>query len=83
MCSVLRDMITQYHILIFHLSHLSPRQATRKGKKALGDKTKGGGAGRVSNAGWVNGHHQENGMENMTLFEVIKAGKSATQVSTD
>ena len=28
----------------------------------------------------MNGHHQHNGVENMTLFEVVKAGKSATQV---
>lgn len=60
--------------------HLSPHQAAKKGKKALGDKAKGGGAGRVTGPGWVNGHHQENGMENMTLFEVVKMGKSATQV---
>uniref|UniRef100_A0A3Q0SG09 Cohesin subunit SA n=1 Tax=Amphilophus citrinellus TaxID=61819 RepID=A0A3Q0SG09_AMPCI len=31
----------------------------------------------------VNGHHQENGMENMTLFEVVKMGKSATQSVVD
>lgn len=62
--------------------HLSPQQATRKGKKALGDKAKGGGAGRVPGLGRVNGRHQENGMENMTLFEMVKLGKSATQVGT-
>uniref|UniRef100_A0A7N8Y760 Cohesin subunit SA n=1 Tax=Mastacembelus armatus TaxID=205130 RepID=A0A7N8Y760_9TELE len=55
----------------------------RKGKKALGDKAKSGGAGRVPGVGWVNGHHQENGMENMTLFEVVKMGKSATQSVVD
>lgn len=59
---------------------LSLQQAAKRGKKALGDKAKGGGAGRVPGLGWVNGHHQENGMENMTLFEVVKMGKSATQV---
>uniref|UniRef100_A0A3Q4HRP3 Cohesin subunit SA n=1 Tax=Neolamprologus brichardi TaxID=32507 RepID=A0A3Q4HRP3_NEOBR len=57
--------------------------AAKKGKKALGDKAKGGGAGRVTGPGWVNGHHQENGMENMTLFEVVKMGKSATQSVVD
>uniref|UniRef100_A0A669F8C2 Cohesin subunit SA n=1 Tax=Oreochromis niloticus TaxID=8128 RepID=A0A669F8C2_ORENI len=56
---------------------------SKKGKKALGDKAKGGGAGRVTGPGWVNGHHQENGMENMTLFEVVKMGKSATQSVVD
>lgn len=49
---------------------------------ALGDKAKGGGAGRGAGIGRVNGHHQENGVENMTLFEVVKLGKSATQVCT-
>uniref|UniRef100_A0A7N8X6F3 Cohesin subunit SA n=1 Tax=Mastacembelus armatus TaxID=205130 RepID=A0A7N8X6F3_9TELE len=44
---------------------------------------KSGGAGRVPGVGWVNGHHQENGMENMTLFEVVKMGKSATQSVVD
>uniref|UniRef100_A0A8C4IN73 Cohesin subunit SA n=1 Tax=Dicentrarchus labrax TaxID=13489 RepID=A0A8C4IN73_DICLA len=57
--------------------------AARKGKKALGDKAKGGGAGRLPGLGRVNGHHQENGMENMTLFEVVKMGKSATQSVVD
>uniref|UniRef100_A0A3Q3AZ93 Cohesin subunit SA n=1 Tax=Kryptolebias marmoratus TaxID=37003 RepID=A0A3Q3AZ93_KRYMA len=38
---------------------------------------------RVPGAGWVNGHHQENGMENMTLFEVVKIGRSATQSVVD
>uniref|UniRef100_A0A8D3BMK7 Cohesin subunit SA n=1 Tax=Scophthalmus maximus TaxID=52904 RepID=A0A8D3BMK7_SCOMX len=51
--------------------------------KALGDKAKGGGAARVPGLGRVNGHHQENGMENMTLFEVVKMGKSATQSVVD
>lgn len=60
--------------------NLSLQQAGRKGKKALGDKTKGGGAGRLPSLGRVNGHHRENGMENITLFEVVKLGKSATQV---
>lgn len=47
----------------------------KKGKKAAGEKGKGGkGAGRI------NGHHQENGMENMMLFEVVKLGRSAMQV---
>lgn len=45
-----------------------------------GDKSKGGGAGRVPGVGWVNGHHKENGTEKMTLFEMVKMGKSATQV---
>lgn len=47
----------------------------------MGEKAKGAGTGRVAGTGWVNGHHQENMMENMTLFEVVKIGRSATQVS--
>lgn len=59
--------------LIFVFSLLS--QGGKKGKKAAGEKGKGGkGAGRI------NGHHQENGMENMMLFEVVKLGRSAMQV---
>uniref|UniRef100_A0A096LSD3 Cohesin subunit SA n=1 Tax=Poecilia formosa TaxID=48698 RepID=A0A096LSD3_POEFO len=50
----------------------------KKGKKAAGEKGKGGkGAGRI------NGHHQENGMENMMLFEVVKVGRSAMQSVVD
>lgn len=45
-----------------------------------GDKSKGGGAGRAPGVGWVNGHHKENGTDMMTLFEMVKMGKSATQV---
>uniref|UniRef100_A0A8C7YJ15 Cohesin subunit SA n=1 Tax=Oryzias sinensis TaxID=183150 RepID=A0A8C7YJ15_9TELE len=48
-----------------------------------GDKSKGGGAGRVPGVGWVNGHHKENGTETMTLFEMVKMGKSATQAVVD
>ncbi|TNN88658.1 Cohesin subunit SA-2 [Liparis tanakae] len=57
--------------------------AAKKGKKAPGDKAKCGATGRAAGVGRVNGHHQENGMENMTLFEVVKMGKSATQSVVD
>lgn len=58
-----------------HFGALFFRQGGKKGKKAAGEKGKGGkGAGRI------NGHHQENGMENMMLFEVVKVGRSAMQV---
>lgn len=53
---------------------------TKKGKKAPGERGKGGVAGK-GGLGRMNGHHQENGMENMMLFEVVKLGKSAMQVS--
>uniref|UniRef100_A0A8D0AYE8 Cohesin subunit SA n=1 Tax=Sander lucioperca TaxID=283035 RepID=A0A8D0AYE8_SANLU len=53
-------------------------QGGKKGKKAAGEKGKGGkGAGRI------NGHHQENGMENMMLFEVVRLGRSAMQSVVD
>lgn len=50
-------------------------QGGKKGKKAAGEKGKG-----AKGAGRINGHHQENGMENMMLFEVVKLGRSAMQV---
>ncbi|XP_046906414.1 cohesin subunit SA-2a isoform X1 [Hypomesus transpacificus] len=56
-------------------------KAGKKGKKAPGEKAKGGPGGK--GVGRVNGHHQENGMETMTLFEVVKMGKSATQSVVD
>uniref|UniRef100_A0A8C7YJV4 Cohesin subunit SA n=1 Tax=Oryzias sinensis TaxID=183150 RepID=A0A8C7YJV4_9TELE len=56
---------------------------SQRGKKMGGDKSKGGGAGRVPGVGWVNGHHKENGTETMTLFEMVKMGKSATQAVVD
>ncbi|XP_024121856.1 cohesin subunit SA-2a isoform X1 [Oryzias melastigma] len=58
-------------------------QAGRRGKKMGGDKSKGGGAGRAPGVGWVNGHHKENGTDMMTLFEMVKMGKSATQAVVD
>uniref|UniRef100_A0A6Q2Y0S5 Cohesin subunit SA n=1 Tax=Esox lucius TaxID=8010 RepID=A0A6Q2Y0S5_ESOLU len=54
----------------------------KKGKKAPGEKGKCGAA-KGAGLGRVNGHHRENGMENMTLFEVVKMGKSATQSVVD
>lgn len=50
----------------------------KKGKKAAGEKGKGGKG--VGGAGRMNGHYQENGMENLMLFEVVKMGKSAMQL---
>uniref|UniRef100_A0A671KBD9 Cohesin subunit SA n=1 Tax=Sinocyclocheilus anshuiensis TaxID=1608454 RepID=A0A671KBD9_9TELE len=50
----------------------------KKGKKTLGDKLKGSEV-----RGRVNGHHQENNMENLSLFEIVKLGKSATQPVVD
>lgn len=56
------------------------QQTGRRGRKAQADRAKGGATARVPAHGRVNGHHQENGMEIMSLFEVVKLGKSATQV---
>uniref|UniRef100_A0A8C8C5K1 Cohesin subunit SA n=1 Tax=Oncorhynchus tshawytscha TaxID=74940 RepID=A0A8C8C5K1_ONCTS len=53
----------------------------KKGKKAAGEKGKGGKG--VGGAGRMNGHYQENGMENLMLFEVVKMGKSAMQSVVD
>lgn len=50
-------------------------QGGKKGKKAAGEKGKG-----IKGTSRINGHHQENGMENMMLFEVVKLGRSAMQV---
>uniref|UniRef100_A0AAY4ARS7 Cohesin subunit SA n=1 Tax=Denticeps clupeoides TaxID=299321 RepID=A0AAY4ARS7_9TELE len=57
-------------------------KAVKKGKKGPGEKGKGT-AGKVGGQGRVNGHHQENGMENLSLFEVVRLGKSATQSVVD
>lgn len=45
-------------------------QAAKKGRMAFGDK----------GVRWVNGHNQENGGENVTLFEVVNQGWGVTQV---
>lgn len=71
--------LSSRNLLILTTNHSSCSstlfQGGKKGKKAAGEKGKGGkGAGRL------NGHHQENGMENMMLFEVVKLGRSAMQV---
>uniref|UniRef100_A0A672PFY6 Cohesin subunit SA n=1 Tax=Sinocyclocheilus grahami TaxID=75366 RepID=A0A672PFY6_SINGR len=50
----------------------------KKGKKTPGEKLKGSEV-----RGRVNGHHQENDMENLSLFEIVKLGKSATQSVVD
>uniref|UniRef100_A0A8C5A4K7 Cohesin subunit SA n=1 Tax=Gadus morhua TaxID=8049 RepID=A0A8C5A4K7_GADMO len=50
----------------------------KKGKKPAGEKGKG-----AKGTGRLNGHHQENGMENMMLFEVVKLGRSAMQSVVD
>uniref|UniRef100_A0A8D0AUY0 Cohesin subunit SA n=1 Tax=Sander lucioperca TaxID=283035 RepID=A0A8D0AUY0_SANLU len=76
-----RALLTD-HLPLTESSQQSPRSRFReggkKGKKAAGEKGKGGkGAGRI------NGHHQENGMENMMLFEVVRLGRSAMQSVVD
>ena len=57
-------------------------QTCKKGKKGPGEKGKGGNGGGKPPSGpnRMNGHHQQNGVENMMLFEVVKMGKSAMQV---
>uniref|UniRef100_A0A8C3G9H6 Cohesin subunit SA n=1 Tax=Cyclopterus lumpus TaxID=8103 RepID=A0A8C3G9H6_CYCLU len=77
---VLQDVL--FSAMVLTLKHLLWYsilfQGGKRGKKAAGEKGKGGkGAGRI------NGHHQENGMENMMLFEVVKLGRSAMQSVVD
>ncbi|XP_041949814.1 cohesin subunit SA-2a [Alosa sapidissima] len=61
---------------------LGKAKVPRQGKKGAGEKGKGS-AGKGGGQNRVNGHHQENGMENLTLFEVVKLGKSAMQSVVD
>lgn len=60
-------------------------QTCKKGKKGPGEKGKGGNGGGKPPSGpnRMNGHHQQNGVENMVLFEVVKMGKSAMQSVVD
>nr|XP_021404060.1 cohesin subunit SA-2 [Lonchura striata domestica] len=56
----------------------------KKGKKGPAEKGKSGnGGGKPSGPNRMNGHHQQNGVENMMLFEVVKMGKSAMQSVVD
>ncbi|EMP35413.1 Cohesin subunit SA-2, partial [Chelonia mydas] len=56
----------------------------KKGKKGPGEKGKGAnGGGKPAGPNRMNGHHQQNGVENMMLFEVVKMGKSAMQSVVD
>ncbi|KAJ6663328.1 hypothetical protein lerEdw1_010464 [Lerista edwardsae] len=56
----------------------------KKGKKSAGEKGKAGnGGGKPAGPNRMNGHHQQNGVENMMLFEVVKMGKSAMQSVVD
>lgn len=56
----------------------------KKGKKGPAEKGKSGNGGGKPPSGpnRMNGHHQQNGVENMMLFEVVKMGKSAMQESS-
>uniref|UniRef100_A0A8D0H4L6 Cohesin subunit SA n=1 Tax=Sphenodon punctatus TaxID=8508 RepID=A0A8D0H4L6_SPHPU len=56
----------------------------KKGKKGPAEKAKvGNGGGKPGGPNRMNGHHQQNGVENMMLFEVVKMGKSAMQSVVD
>ncbi|MBN3318552.1 STAG2 protein, partial [Atractosteus spatula] len=58
-------------------------KTVKKGKKVTGEKGKAGNGGKGGGLSRMNGHHQENGMENMMLFEVVKMGKCAMQSVVD
>lgn len=62
---------------------LQGKGKAKKAKKPPGEKGKGFGGGGNGAPGRMNGHHQENGMEQMMLFEVVKMGKSAMQSVVD
>lgn len=56
----------------------------KKEKKGPAEKGKSGnGGGKPGGPNRMNGHHQQNGVENMMLFEVVKMGKSAMQSVVD
>lgn len=60
-----------------------PKQGKgKKGKKAVSERSRGAPL-RTGGPNWMNGHHQQNGVENMMLFEVVKMGKSAMQSVVD
>ncbi|XP_075040468.1 cohesin subunit SA-2 isoform X1 [Mixophyes fleayi] len=60
-----------------------PKQGKgKKGKKGAAEKGKGGTL-KAGGPNWMNGHHPQNGVENMMLFEVVKMGKSAMQSVVD
>ncbi|KAG2464145.1 STAG2 protein, partial [Polypterus senegalus] len=62
---------------------LGKGKSLKKGKKIPSEKVKSNNGGKPASMSRMNGHHQENGMENMMLFEVVKMGKSAMQSVVD
>ncbi|OCT65777.1 hypothetical protein XELAEV_18042023mg [Xenopus laevis] len=61
---------------------ISKQGKGKKGKRGNIEKGKGGPL-RPGGPNWMNGHHPQNGVENMMLFEVVKMGKSAMQSVVD
>ncbi|XP_012675064.2 cohesin subunit SA-2-like isoform X2 [Clupea harengus] len=61
---------------------LGKAKGVKQGRKGAGEKGKGSG-GKSGGQNRVNGHHHENGMENLSLFEMVKMGKSAMQSVVD
>uniref|UniRef100_A0A4W3JK29 Cohesin subunit SA n=1 Tax=Callorhinchus milii TaxID=7868 RepID=A0A4W3JK29_CALMI len=58
-------------------------KTAKKARRAPGERSRAGSGGRA-NLGKANGHHQQNGeVEPVTLFEVVKMGKSAMQSVVD
>ncbi|XP_063288178.1 cohesin subunit SA-2 [Pelobates fuscus] len=58
-----------------------PKQG--KGKKGKKGPIEKGKSLKAAGPNWMNGHHPQNGVENMMLFEVVKMGKSAMQSVVD
>uniref|UniRef100_A0A4W3J5R5 Cohesin subunit SA n=1 Tax=Callorhinchus milii TaxID=7868 RepID=A0A4W3J5R5_CALMI len=67
--------------LVFDISF--DLKTAKKARRAPGERSRAGSGGRA-NLGKANGHHQQNGeVEPVTLFEVVKMGKSAMQSVVD
>lgn len=61
-----------------------PPSATKKPRKSPGDKGRSDSGARGASRGRANGHPQQNGEgDPVTLFEVVKLGKSAMQSVVD
>lgn len=71
-----------YLYLIEFFSHLFVQSTNKKPRKSPGEKSRIEATVRGTGRGRANGHPQQNGEgEPVTLFEVVKLGKSAMQVN--
>lgn len=69
------------HLIYFFL-HIFIQSTNKKPRKSPGEKSRIEAGVRGTGRGRANGHPQQNGEgEPVTLFEVVKLGKSAMQVN--